>query len=159
MRNLCYILLLLTSLKGFTQEETFPVRINAIATEKGKVLKNVEVIINDGKTKTNLKTEKDGKLIFGISKHTNVSVTFKKDGYVSKTIVIDSENDITCLKTCTFNIEIGMIKKENHINYEELNFPVARIRYCKKTKKFKYDIAYNRKMYAKQQKILKKIVA
>lgn len=161
MKNLLYILfpLLLVAVSGFGQTEKAVMKLNVIISsvaDQNIKLENVTVIFHDNSSQVATLNER-GEFVFSILENTKQLITFKKAGYVPKTIWVDIENKRIGNRTCTFNLQLVLDVKKGNLSYGELNFPVVKIDYCPKAKRLKYNKTYNTKMKTKYRKILRKI--
>ena len=160
MKKLLYIFLLYSCIDVVAQNSSYVVILNAVTTNGirgNNPLKHAAVVLYDGKNTTQLSTNENGLLIIGIPKNKKLIITFKKEGFVSKKIEIDTRGKHKKGPPTVFKVQIIMIKKKAGYNYKALDFVIAKIYYDKKLKKFKYDKYYNVKMKSKHTKMLKQI--
>lgn len=102
-------------------------------------------------------TDKNGLLIAWLPKDKELTITFKKEGFISKKIEINTRGKNKKGSFTEFKIQIIMVKKKAGCNYEALDFVIAKIYYDKKLKKFKCNKYYNLKMKTKHVRTLKEI--
>jgi len=161
MKNLRYILLplLFIASTGFCQLEKAVVKLNVIVSsvaKENKKLKNVTIVFNNNPNQV-VSINKRGEFIISLLQNTKELITFKKEGYVSKTIWVDTQEKRKGKKQCAFNLQLVLDQKKENIVYSDLNFPIVKIDYCPKAKKIKYNKGYNTKMKTKYRKILRKV--
>lgn len=159
MRKLIFIALLFNLLEIPAQNPTYAVVINAITTDaKHNIpLDQVIVTLTEGQHARKLSSNKKQIVIVRIPINTSAIITFKKEGYITKRIEINTDiPGQTCSET-TFKIQIILLKKKAGCDYGGLDFILAKIYFDIKLKEFKYDRNYNMKMKNRHAKTLKRI--
>lgn len=138
---------MIIGLKGFSANLSYAVEIDVFTTTLGaKVLENVKITLDDGENKQVMHTNGSGNLTFAILPGKSVTVTFEKEGYISKKMLIDASSIAKTKRMDAFEFIMTLKKKRKNVNYGELNFPIVKIFYCNVFKRFKFDKAFNTKM-------------
>lgn len=110
----------------------------------GKKAKDVLVKAYDGnKCFSNYMTGSNGKFVFtgGVEKY--YTLEFKKEGYVTKRIVIRTHNTRNLeFETSTYRFDVDLVKEEEGVDYDEYDFPITIIEIDSNEEEFTHNRKY-----------------
>ena len=159
------IAILFLSTVVLAQEEPNELRIKGVTTfgdiygAKEK-LGDVSIKIYEGnKYLGTFYTDEKGKYDFTLPLNKYITLEFVKENFISKRFVYDTHTPVISEKYKVFEVQVVMIDKISGVDYEELDFPIAHVRYDAKKKDFDYVDKYTDKMLAKQDKVVDEILA
>lgn len=144
MKHLLITLLFLFALNEWARTQPYVVKLNVITTaiNSQESLKGVKVIVNRHSQEI-VKPNRRGEFELLIEKNAQVQFTFFKEGYLPKTISVNTLNTPDMKKLKEFNIQLLLVPKKEGIRYAEFNDPMVKIEYNTSTKKIDYNKAYN----------------
>lgn len=104
-------------------------------------------------------SDEKGKFQFEIEMNSYIILEFVKEGFLSKKILFDTENQLIDYSKnyIPFNFEIAMLKEVKDVNYDGIDFPIAMIEYSEKEKEFLYVEKYTNDMVKRQEKVMIKL--
>ncbi|MBN2669313.1 MAG: hypothetical protein JXR60_08790 [Bacteroidales bacterium] len=148
------ILLFVSFLFAFSQNQVGYVEIKGKIKDGNKSLGNTTVEVFVGGTKSNsIKSETNGKFILKLDFDKIYVLEFSKDGYVSKKVSFDTHvKEKEYVWPYPFTIEL--FKMVNGLNIEALKDPVTKIAYSDEEGDFVFDIPYTNSMKGKINAIL-----
>ena len=115
-----------------------------IHLEEGNA-KNVTIKAYDGnKCFSTYETKSSGKFFFEGKPEKQYTLEFKKDGYVTKYVIIKTHNTRKLEKNPKkYKFDIDLFQEETAEDFHREEFPVVIIELDKKTKEFCYNKKYN----------------
>lgn len=163
MRNLLLTYIFLSFYSLNAQKHTM-LKVKGITTDgrfiNTSILKDVTVNIYKYNDKiTTFQSDEKGKFQFEIEMNSYIILEFVKEGFLSKKILFDTENQLIDYSKnyIPFNFEIAMLKEVKDVNYDGIDFPIAMIEYSEKEKEFLYVEKYTNDMVKRQEKVMIKI--
>ncbi|MBL4707126.1 MAG: hypothetical protein JKY48_01625 [Flavobacteriales bacterium] len=101
-------------------------------------------VFNRNACSSTYRTTRNAKFIFIAGIEEYYTLSFEKEGYVTKRVVIDTKYTRKIKETEPFKFDIILEKEIEGVNYAEHDFPVAIIKIDKKTKEFGYSKEYSK---------------
>lgn len=91
-------------------------------------------------------TESKGRFLFSCGVEKYYTLEFKKEGYVTKRVVINTRDTKYIRKKIkVFEFDVVLIKESSEVDYEEYDFPVTIIEISKNRDEFVQNSKYTRK--------------
>jgi hypothetical protein len=147
-------------LSGFSQTNFSVVKLDVLVSDdktEQKELTYYQVTVSIDSIITDTIYHKKGIFKMNVCKDKTVQVTFTKKGYIPKTILVNTLTSNPSPKKATFYIKLVLNKKLGYIDYSDLSFPVVKICYDNKYKRFDYDNKYNLDMQLKYIETLQQL--
>lgn len=114
---------------------------------------------NKGNTKTVI-PEKNGKYEFELDFNAEYEITFSKNNYVAKTMVINTNVPDKVLEnkiTYSWKTDVNLFKTLPGVNFEIFTQPVQKLYYFEKEKAFNYDSDYSKSIQKDLQFVMEEM--
>jgi len=112
----------------------------------GKKAEGVVVkVFDDNDCSSEYKTKWNGKFIFIASCEKYYTLQFEKEGYVTKRIVIKTEDTRNLdFVTKTYKFDVSLVKKEQGVDYSSHDFPIAILELNPHNREFEFNKEYTK---------------
>ena len=141
MKKLIIIALVILNISAFSKTNNPELIIKGITTdgmfEYSKGLHNVAINIYEYNNLIGVyNCNENGEFEFPIPTNSYITIEFKKNGFISKRILVDTESNPDIKKKGSFDFEVSLLKDEDGIEIGDMDFPMAVIRYNNDQKSF-----------------------
>jgi hypothetical protein len=100
-------------------------------------------------------TNKKGKCSFKLPPDKNFKIEISKNGFVTKSIAVNTKIPPEKRDTYTFNFDVDLFEVVKGLDVSVLNNPIAKVSYHLGDENFGYDVAYTSKINADLKKMYK----
>lgn len=160
MRNQLTCLLLLAGLvHSFASHAQKGFQIVGRVKVEGGGLDNSRVVIHKNGEKERTLTSGLSKFNLTLDYNANYTLSFEKDGYVTKTLVFDTKAPAQAVTNgfAPFEFAVSLFKQYDDVNTVVFNQPVGMIKYDPSTDDFDYDTDYTKSIQSQLQKTLEEV--